>query len=215
MITTTSMGQLIGELESYTKSALKEKFISKLNSTNQSSVHAESFFAMYDTCMHPESRIVKAHPEFDSASKYYYHTKKASSDKWDSAILTIHTIKANGLFDYKSLKIDANFPQLQGEGSLNFTWSLGNIRGYANWSYSSPIDSRQFNTLKFKIHDITIASDKTSTLIRGMSYVRVDITSMPSLTCVPFNNSLTTYAGAIVLQKIKSIIHKDISNVFY
>lgn len=166
--------------------------------------------------MHPKSRIVEAHPAFASSEKYYYFSSQPFSAGWDSIELPQNTIKTYGLSNYKAFKIDGSFHNGLWNVFSNFTLSLQNLHGYANWSYWPPFDLRQIHILKFKIDSITVTLKKPKPVrkLYFNEYLDVNIKFAPLVACVPFNDSLASFARALLLQNIKESISKTITAPF-
>lgn len=145
---------------------------------------------LFNTCMHPESRIVDKYPNFASSSKNYYYVinERQFPEQISSVHLHINKIRIRGFSNFKSFVFKFN------RNGYNFNQlSLGKLKGFMDWQYYIDEEtSEPPNMLKFEIDNITIERNR--------------ILFTPTITCVRSNESITSFAKTILRDRLTKII---------
>lgn len=184
-------------------STIKSSLRARLHETLTSIVRQRlSFLSIYTVCMNPKNKITQKHRDYDALENYYYYAANNSfNDSWDKVHLKIHSVKINGLSNFRSIRL-SNAIQ---SGAHTFTLIIGTLQGSANW-LAQTTGSHINSSLKFEMNDLTITGTMNGS---GIPHLRMSFS--PHSTCVESHNDLTSFAEMILFDKITTIITSSLT----
>ncbi|XP_065208548.1 uncharacterized protein LOC135837264 [Planococcus citri] len=203
-----SMSSLIQEIKSYFEKEII-RFFHSMQST---------YDKVFTTCMQPKENINEKFANFSAHElDHYYQIGNEGPDYWK---IVMDQITIRGLTNFKNFSLNTESNELQ--------LSIENVSGNVNWYYHNESDLNvKPSQLHFKIDRINIETDfeKIMRVLRDRSYlllinshsygdvllgsvIKIDAASV---VCENSNDSLSSLASAILLEKTKVSVIRSIT----